>query len=191
MRWSLYLGAGLGWIYGGSQVTTNRPLALLYFCCGLLSWTFMEYAVHRWFLHRHNMIASGSDPLRCWHRAHHATPEAPHRLPLPLPFSLTGYAMCLIVAWSWSQTWPLAGLAATGWSLGYLAYEWLHRMYHLGTPQHRISRALRRHHLIHHYAEPERAFGITTPFWDLFFWTWPRHRAPLTLATEQKKWLRR
>ena len=98
--------------------------------------------------------------------------------------------MCLIVAWSWSQAWPLAGLAATGWSLGYLAYEWLHRVYHLGTPQHRILRALRRHHLIHHYAEPERAFGITTPFWDLFFWTWPRHRAPLTLATERRRWLK-
>lgn len=191
MRWYLYLGFAASWILGSSQTTINRPLAFLYLLVGVLGWTATEYAIHRWLLHRNGAIAEGTDGLRRWHRAHHEAPEDARDLACPLPFSLVGYAVWLGLGWLCAWDWPLAGMMATGWSGGYLAYEWLHHAYHLGAPRTRVVRALRRHHLIHHYAEPERAFGITTPLWDLFFWTWPRHRAPLTLATRRRKWLGR
>ena len=30
------------------------------------------------------------------------------------------------------------------------------------------------HYSIHHYREPDRAFGVTSPFWDHVFRTMPR-----------------
>jgi sterol desaturase/sphingolipid hydroxylase (fatty acid hydroxylase superfamily) len=54
---------------------------------------------------------------------------------------------------------------------GYLAYDMLHYAIHRGVMKSRIGAYLRKHHLQHHYAVPERNFGVSSPLWDFVFRT--------------------
>ena len=59
------------------------------------------------------------------------------------------------------------------YAAGYVAYEWVHWATHYRVPQGRILKALRRHHMIHHHAQPRARFGVTSPLWDWVFRTLP------------------
>jgi sterol desaturase/sphingolipid hydroxylase (fatty acid hydroxylase superfamily) len=54
---------------------------------------------------------------------------------------------------------------------GYLTYDMLHFAIHRGTMTSRMGAYLRKHHLQHHYAVPERNFGVSSPLWDFVFRT--------------------
>ena len=88
-----------------------------------------------------------------------------------MPVVVTLPIAALILATSWvlldggSLPWD------AGFMHGYLAYDMLHSAIHrgvLGTP---LGRFIRRHHLQHHYATPDRRFGVSSPLWDLIFGT--------------------
>ena len=75
---------------------------------------------------------------------------------------------------------PLA-VAAKGATLGisfsagfiamYLLYEVLHRRAHTHAPKGTYGLWLRRNHFAHHFVDPRRAQGVTTPIWDRVFGT--------------------
>jgi sterol desaturase/sphingolipid hydroxylase (fatty acid hydroxylase superfamily) len=78
-------------------------------------------------------------------------------------------ALCL-ATWSWT----LGSLAMCGVLAGYLAYEFVHYGVHT------LSGGLvwwRRNHFHHHFQEPGRVFGVTSPIWDYVFGTRPRPRS--------------
>ena len=52
-----------------------------------------------------------------------------------------------------------------------LGYEVLHRRAHTRPPRGTYGRWRRRNHFAHHFANPRRALGVTTPVWDLVFAT--------------------
>jgi dihydroceramide fatty acyl 2-hydroxylase len=58
-----------------------------------------------------------------------------------------------------------------GFVHGYLAYDTLHHAIHLGANRSRALRWLRKHHMQHHYATPDKRFGVSSPLWDLIFRT--------------------
>ena len=47
----------------------------------------------------------------------------------------------------------------------------LHYAIHRGRMPTRLGRYLRQYHLAHHYASPERHFGVSSPLWDVVFRT--------------------
>jgi hypothetical protein len=47
----------------------------------------------------------------------------------------------------------------------------LHRRAHTRPPRGRYGRWRRRNHFAHHFADPGRAHGVTSPVWDLVFGT--------------------
>ncbi|MEQ1508521.1 MAG: sterol desaturase family protein, partial [Myxococcota bacterium] len=62
----------------------------------------------------------------------------------------------------------LAGGVVGGW----LMYEGLHRAIHVWPARTAYGRWARRHHLHHHFADPARNHGVSTPIWDWVFGTW-------------------
>ena len=66
---------------------------------------------------------------------------------------------------------------AAGWGLGvgyvvaYFTYEAIHGIAHCFAPRTRYGRWYRKHHFHHHFAEPLRNQGVTTPVWDKVFGT--------------------
>jgi sterol desaturase/sphingolipid hydroxylase (fatty acid hydroxylase superfamily) len=47
----------------------------------------------------------------------------------------------------------------------------VHYYVHRGSVPGRIGRFLRKYHMTHHYAKPDRHFGVSSPLWDLVFRT--------------------
>ena len=128
------------------------------FAAGLLTWTFLEYAIHGWMSHR---FATFVTPL---HQVHHRDPRAVFALGAWLPALLP----IVIGAACGARGWTIfyAGILA-----GFAAYEILHYRIHFRAPACRAEARMRTRHLIHHYCAPARCFGVTTALWDRVFGT--------------------
>ena len=58
-----------------------------------------------------------------------------------------------------------------GFIIGYLGYDMVHYYTHHAKPTTRLGQTLRRLHLLHHFRDPTRAFGVSAPYWDYVFGT--------------------
>lgn len=128
------------------------------FAAGLLTWSFLEYAIHGWMGHR---FATFVTPL---HHVHHRDPHAVFALGAWLP-ALLPLLIC-------------ASCGARGWTIfyggiltGFAVYEVEHYRIHFRAPICRVEARMRTRHLIHHYCEPAQCFGVTTALWDRVFGT--------------------
>ena len=139
---------------------------ILSFAAGAATWTLAEYGLHRFVFHGPSARAPGAAE----HRAHHANPDyfAPWWQKALAALAVTG-AMLPAVAWLASLGTALA--FTSGFVAAYLLYEVLHRRVHTRAPRGRYGRWRRRNHLAHHFADPHRAHGVTSPVWDRAFGT--------------------
>lgn len=135
------------------------------FAAGLLLWTFLEYVLHRFAFHDRRLGVAMSRE----HAEHHGKVDwfAPWSSKVSLAVPVTGLVALLAL--------PL-GLAASvalvaGLLGGWLAYEALHRRLHRVGPSTAYGRWARLHHFHHHFCDPRRNHGVTSPFWDLVFRT--------------------
>jgi sterol desaturase/sphingolipid hydroxylase (fatty acid hydroxylase superfamily) len=129
---------------------------------GGLSWTAIEYLLHRWVLHR-------IPPFRDWHAQHHAHPGALIGTPtwLSAPLFLGLWAA---IAHAASRS--VAGGLVAGLMTGYLAYTLIHDAAH-----HRVARPgswLHRtkvRHALHHRPGIDGHYGVSSGLWDRVFGT--------------------
>jgi sterol desaturase/sphingolipid hydroxylase (fatty acid hydroxylase superfamily) len=128
------------------------------FGAGLLTWTFLEYAIHGWMSHRFATFAS---PL---HQVHHRDPRAVFALGAWLPALLPILLGMVCGAHSWTLFY--GGILA-----GFAVYEIVHYRVHFRAPACRAEERMRTRHLIHHYCAPAKCFGVTTALWDHVFGT--------------------
>ena len=143
---------------------------LLGFLLGAALWTFGEYTIHRFAFHE----ARGSNYGSKEHLRHHARRDYTlwNNWPAWLGVLAVGYLL-----WPWVFD-DLLGLSrgtalaiGTGWSVAYFHYEWLHMACHLWAPRTAYGRWVRRNHFHHHFGEPLRNHGVSSPVWDLVFGT--------------------
>jgi len=135
---------------------------------GVLLWTFVEYAMHRWLFHwpvRPDAPRSLRLGMLLVHGHHHLVPDDPHRL-VATPIQLGGLLLLVHGVLTVTVGPPWSGPLLAGFLLGYLAYEALHFRAHHVRPRTRIARALAGHHLRHHATDGDRRWGISTPLWD-------------------------
>lgn len=144
--------------------------ALLAIVAGLLLFSFIEYAFHRWLFHGGRGVAESG------HRKHHAEPQGDDALPFFLPpLGMLALAAALTIA----LPVPAALLFAAALAAGYAAYGLAHTAIHavrFRTPV--LMRWAARHHIHHHH--PQRNFGVTTPLWDVLLGT---RYSPVRVAT--------
>jgi sterol desaturase/sphingolipid hydroxylase (fatty acid hydroxylase superfamily) len=139
------------------------------FVAGLFIWTLIEYLMHRFSFHFTPKGRAGVFFAYMIHGVHHAFPEDSRRwvmppvVSVPVTLALAFLAYLLIGR--------LYGPIVAGGAFGYLWYDLAHYAMHRGPMKSRIGAALRSHHLRHHYALPERRFGVSTTFWDHVFRT--------------------
>ena len=55
--------------------------------------------------------------------------------------------------------------------LGYLIYDYIHYSTHHFKTKSTWFKALKQHHMNHHFVNPELFFGVSSPLWDQFFGT--------------------
>jgi len=153
---------------------------VLAFALGAMGWTLAEYGLHRFVFHGASARRLGAGE----HRRHHA--EVDYFAPWWQKALAALVATALVFPLASVAAGLSAGLAFTaGFILTYLAYEVLHRTAHTRPPRGRYGRWRRRNHFAHHFMDPRRAQGVTTPIWDLVFGTRlpvERVRVPRRLA---------
>ena len=163
------------------------PQNLLFIGVGVLSWTLIEYGLHRFIFHYNARSAFGRKLVYGAHLSHHEMPRAKNRLFSSLLISLpvaTVYLLLgrLITGSLHAATYLFVGLAA-----GYLIYEWLHFQAHHRRPRLRLFRYLRKYHLLHHYQTPELRFGVTSPLFDVLLGTFRPVRKRRSFASRQTR----
>jgi dihydroceramide fatty acyl 2-hydroxylase len=136
--------------------------SLMAIASGLILWTLLEYAIHRFAFH-------GFLP----HYQHHEDPRNEKYIVSPLWLSggtsLALWVVMRIPAGSWARS----GLTLAAIITGYLAYEGVHLRIHSNAPGGPLLRTLRKRHYYHHFGDERYCYGVTTPVWDRVFGSQP------------------
>ena len=142
---------------------------VLGFVAGLAAWTFLEYVIHFWLGH----LPKGKILISSEHLKHHADILYFTPLRLKVRGAVPVLSALLIIA---SALFGLAvGLGfVSAVAAGWTTYEWLHQSIHVNGPTNWYSRWAAQHHLYHHFARPNRNYGVTTPIWDIILRTYER-----------------
>ncbi|MEZ5931793.1 MAG: sterol desaturase family protein [Alphaproteobacteria bacterium] len=146
------------------QVSSDAVRVMAWGIVGLIGYSLIEYAFHRWVLH---------GLLTADHRLHHEEPFAAHALPFSTGLSVHAGVLVMLSLWVGLD---LALCITLGTSIGYALYGQLHELVHRDPSlARRLMPMLYRHHLLHHRTGPageERNFGVLTTFWDRLFGTY-------------------
>lgn len=121
------------------------------FAVGFLAWTFYEYALHRWLLHKAWF-------LRDFHELHHSRQTDYIAVHPAVTLALYGFF--------WFAFGARSSAMMCGFSTGYVVYSVLHTAFHyctirVGSPLY----ASKRRHALHHRFDNAN-FGVTTALWD-------------------------
>jgi len=144
-------------------------IAALYFG-GLFAWTLIEYILHRYVFHIDEYFPSLKRFHYIVHGVHHEHPKDHERLFMP-PVPGTLIAFIMFCFWYLFFGFDAFGFMA-GVSNGYLCYSYIHYTVHT-KPSSRIFHKQWSHHAKHHYKYPDKAFGVSSPLWDIVFRTMP------------------
>lgn len=140
---------------------------LLAFAGGFLLWTATEYIGHRFFFHLKPSSAIGKRLVFLMHGNHHELPSDKLRNMMPLIVTIpVGYAIFCALHASLGDY----GIAVfSGFVTGYVGYDLIHYLCHQHQFRSGIMGHLRRHHLIHHFASPDKNFSVSNTLWDYVF----------------------
>jgi sterol desaturase/sphingolipid hydroxylase (fatty acid hydroxylase superfamily) len=142
---------------------------------GYALWTLFEYWLHRTVFHFEPERGVGARLHWMIHGVHHDHPNDPLRLVMPPAASIP---LAIVVV---GAIWAVAGAihapaVAAGFLTGYLVYDEIHYMLHHHVPRTRLGRWLRELHMRHHFQDDDKGFGISAPYWDFVFRTFPNRR---------------
>ena len=152
---------------------------------GALTWSFLEYCIHRWMGHdrRFRRSAFGREHLRHHVEGDYFAPTRTKVIVAAVAAAGVGPPAALVAG--------AAGLAWVAGLLGFYAvYEVLHRREHTHAGIGAYGRWARRHHFHHHFVDGRTNHGVTSPLWDLVFGT---YRRPATIPVPPRlcmAWLR-
>lgn len=154
---------------------------------GAFTWSFLEYVIHRWLGHDRRLVKKSMFGRE--HTRHHA--QGDYFVSVGKKFLVSLLFLALISPPAILAVGTGYGLAYAGGLVGfYLTYEVLHRLLHVWEGIGPYARWARIHHFHHHFHNPQKNHGVTSPLWDIVFGT----HAPATTITVPEKlamrWLR-
>jgi len=156
----IYRASAIGGMSAGS--------VLLYALFGLIVWTPSEYVLHRWIFHYHPTTKWGKRISFIFHGVHHDYPKDRLRLVMPLSASIP---MALALYFFFSIFFSEFTLAAfyAGFLFGYLIYDECHYAMHHANFKSGLFKRIKDHHMLHHYSDPDKGFGVSSAIWDVVF----------------------
>jgi dihydroceramide fatty acyl 2-hydroxylase len=153
--------------------STLAPLTLVgLFVGGYFFWTLSEYWIHRVIFHFEPEDGLGAKLHWIIHGVHHDHPNDPLRLVMPPSVSVPLSSLFCLGFWAVWGT-PRWYAFAAGFLAGYLLYDMTHYFLHHHRPKSRFGKRLRELHMRHHFQDHTTGFGISAPYWDTVFRTFP------------------
>ena len=162
--------------YGIIEKGFKIPLMGLLFFAGLFLFSLVEYLMHRYLYHIPATTEGRKKISYTMHGVHHDYPKDKSRLAMPPVLSLIIAGLLFVIYRAILDDLVFGFLA--GFLVGYAAYLGIHYSIHAFKAPKNFLKILWHHHSIHHYRESDRAFGVSSPFWDVVFGTMPR-KAPV------------
>lgn len=162
--------------YGYFEWHYPPEIILILMLTAMVFWTLVEYLTHRFLFHFEAKTEIGKRLVYIFHENHHEYPRDKSRLFMPpIP--------SILIAILYLSFFALISVVLTGepgygviffsgFILGYLIYVSMHFAIHAYAPP-KYLKALWRHHHLHHYKYPDKAFGVSSAFWDVLFRTSP------------------
>ncbi len=144
-------------------------IALLYIC-GIFTWTFVEYILHRFAFHYQPKTEWGKRFHFMFHGVHHDYPNDSKRLVMVPSVSIPLAALFYGIFWLILGTETTAPFFA-GFVSGYLAYDMIHYATHHNPAKNKLFLKIKHHHMKHHFKEPDKGYGVSQPLWDYVFGT--------------------
>ena len=141
------------------------PTALGFVLVGYFLWTLLEYFGHRFIFHLELPGALGARVHFLLHGVHHEYPNDPWRLVMPPLMSLPVLGGAVTILY-WLFGAALVAPVLCGFLVGYILYDTLHYETHHGAMRSRLGRRLKQRHMLHHFRDPTRGFGISCPWLD-------------------------
>jgi 4-hydroxysphinganine ceramide fatty acyl 2-hydroxylase len=139
-----------------------------WFFGGLFFWTFTEYFLHRFLFHWVPPGKIGARLAFLWHGVHHDFPNDKMRLVLPPTVSIP-LAALFYLGFNAVLGGPSVFPFFAGFILGYLCYDMMHFAMHHTRWNNPFWLKMKNHHMMHHYQEHDKGFGVSNPLWDYIF----------------------
>lgn len=172
---TIFYGSAIGLVGASLYYGMIAPLSNLWlFIAGFLFLTLVEYIVHRFAFHISTDTPAKARFQHTFHGVHHDHPRDKSRLAMP---PVASVVLATIIFFIYKLFLGSYGFPFTaGFLAGYATYLVVHYSVHAFRPPNNFLRILWVHHAIHHYKEPEAAFGVSSPLWDHIFRTMPKTR---------------
>ncbi|SMC95018.1 sterol desaturase family protein [Pedobacter africanus] len=152
-----------------ASVTVNGFLVfLLHLFLGLLIWTLTEYVLHRFVFHFYPSSEWGKRIHFIFHGVHHDYPNDAQRLVMP-PSASIPLATAFYFLFRWLLPVEMLDGFFGGFILGYLFYDMTHYMLHHAQFKSGIWKKIKQHHMLHHYDDSTKGYGVTSDLWDRIF----------------------
>lgn len=163
----LYATSLLYWSVISTSLSLGITIGL--FFLGFISWTWVEYMMHRYVYH----IKTDTDFRKRFqykaHGVHHEFPKDKDRLAMPPILSITIATVLLLLFRVIMGDFTFAFLP--GFLVGYAFYLSVHYMVHIYQPPRNFLKFLWVNHSVHHYKGGDQVFGVSSPLWDYVFGT--------------------
>ncbi|GLU52180.1 sterol desaturase family protein [Dyadobacter frigoris] len=141
-----------------------------YYLLGLFVWSLTEYVLHRFIFHLEPK--KGNKTLErihfVFHGVHHDYPSDAHRLVMPPSVSIPLAAAFYYLFSLFLRTGPLAAFFSA-FMTGYLFYDMTHYALHHANFKNKFWKKLKKHHMLHHYDDASKGYGVSSPLWDKVF----------------------
>ena len=140
-----------------------------FFVIGVLTWTLLEYVIHRYVFHYEPKTRVGKLLHFIMHGVHHDYPNDATRLVMPpiisVPLAVVFYVVFILTLGRFAPA------ALAGFGFGYVGYDTIHYATHHFAMKRGVWRWLKQYHLRHHYQDDNAGYGVSSPLWDYIFGT--------------------
>jgi len=137
---------------------------------GLCVWTLTEYVLHRFVFHWMPPGKIGARMHFIFHGVHHDYPSDSKRLVMVPTVSIPLAALFYFIFYALLGNQYVLPFFA-GFISGYLFYDITHYAIHHFNFKSKFWLDIKQHHMLHHYMDMDKGYGVSSKFWDLIFRT--------------------
>lgn len=156
-------------LYRSAVVGTPVLPLIGFFALGVFVWTAAEYILHRFVFHFEPSSPWGRRMHFVFHGVHHDYPRDAMRLVMPpsasIPLAFIFYFLFTLIFSDKGHLWAFF----PGFVFGYLIYDMMHYAMHHANFKSGIFKKIKQHHMLHHYDDMSKGYGVSSVLWDKIF----------------------
>lgn len=141
----------------------------IYIIGGFFVWTITEYLLHRFIFHYQPTSKLGLRIHFIFHGVHHDYPKDAKRLVMPpsasIPLAILFYFLFSLFFKNTAYLYTFF----SGFLAGYLCYDMVHYAIHHYNFKSSIMKRVKQHHMLHHYSDATKGYGVSSSLWDIIF----------------------